>query len=286
MSEAFMMSRINLIRVLVLAGAFACLSSLGQTRTLFIDFNNAEGEIQVFRESVPGKAGEVVVLPSYERITPKQRTEARQANTRIEKYTERAKDCATKAKPESYPCHGVYGDIRQAELARIAATGDYSADDLKTELLSLGLGHADKAFDILVVSGHHEAGYFSGELTQAKERELASLFGASGLSRLRFDTVILLGCSTGTKNAYVEYLAPLFPEAALIFGAENSAPIRDEARNLAFIRKLVVLRPKLLRARSGQEIEPIYRTLLSENWPVSLLWRKRILFFARHVEPF
>jgi hypothetical protein len=37
-----------------------------QARTLFIDFNNAESEIAVFRQSQQGVASEVVVVPSYQ----------------------------------------------------------------------------------------------------------------------------------------------------------------------------------------------------------------------------
>ena len=260
--------------------------AIGQTRTLFIDFNNAEREIQVFRENVPGRPSEVVVIPSYARITRAQRLSAREANERMEANTVKVLACATASRPNVDRCALAYLEIRRAEIERSAATGAYSADDLKAELSALLARDTDKSFDTLVISGHHETGYYSGELTQAKERELAALLTESGVSQSQFKTVVLLGCGTGTRNAYAEYLVPLFPSAILIVGAEDSAPTRDEARNLAFIRKLVSVRSVLLQVRTRQEVEPIYRSLLAERWPVSLLWRGRTLFMSRSIEPF
>jgi hypothetical protein len=261
-------------------------TAIGQTRTLFIDFNNAEREIQVFRENVRGRPSDVVVIPSYARITPAQRLAAREANHRIEANTMKVLACATASRPHLDRCALAYLEIRRAEIERSAATGAYSADDLKAELSALLAPEPTMNFDTLVISGHHETGYYRGELTQAKERELAALLTESGVSQSQFKMVVLLGCGTGTKNAYAEYLVPLFPGAILIVGAEESAPTRDEARNLAFIRKLVSVRSALLQVRTRQEVEPIYRSLLAERWPVSLLWRGRTLFMSRSVEPF
>jgi hypothetical protein len=258
--------------------------SVGQARTLFIDFNNAESEIQVFKEKVGGKSGEVVVLPSYKSITKKQRAAARTANAAIEMHTARAQECATTRKPRVDRCDEVYIDIRQAELERLKATSDYSASDLKAELRALAADSRDKKFDLLVVSGHHETGYYRGELTQANEHELGTLLIDSGIDRSQFNTIVLLGCGTGTKEAYIQYLAPLFTDVALIFGAEDSAPTRDESRNLMFIRKLISVRPDLLKAKTTKEVEPIYRRLLNENWPVSLLWRSKHIFSAQRIE--
>jgi hypothetical protein len=267
-------------------GMMLCLGpSIGQARTLFIDFNNAESEIRVFNEKVVGEANKVVVLPSYERISRKQRVAARRANALVEMQTGRAQTCATARKPRVDRCDEVYSELRRAELQRIEATGDYNANDLQAELRSLVAREVGEKFDTLVISGHHETGYYRGELTQASENELGIILTDSGIDRAQFNTIVLLGCGTGTKNAYIEYLAPLFPDVSLIFGAEETAPTRDEARNLAFIRKLISIRPTLLQAKTRKEVEPIYRSLLTEHWPVSLLWRKKLIFFAHGVEP-
>ncbi len=263
-----------------------CSLSVGQTRTLFIDFNNAESEIRVFKEKIGGQFREIVVFPSYGRITQKQRTAARKANSALEMHTSRAMECATSQKPRVDRCDEIYLAIRQAELQRLEATSDYNANDLKAELRALVEDESGGKFDILVISGHHETGYYRGELTQANERELGTLLIDSGINRSQFNTVLLLGCGTGTRQAYIQYLAPLFTDVALIFGAEDSAPTRDEARNLSFIRKLLLVRPKLLKAKTPQEVEPIYRRLLNENWPVSLLWRGQYIFSAKRVEKF
>jgi hypothetical protein len=254
--------------------------------TLFIDFNNADSEIQAFRTNRFGKPHEILVLPSYERISPNKRAAALRASARLERWTLEAQQCALAQRMKPSKCNDVYAQIRQAELDRVAATGSYTFQDLKTELDNLQASNPNIRFDMLVVSGHHETGFYSGELSQATEREFAEIIKSSSLILSDLNTVVLLGCGTGSKNAYAEFLSPLFPQATLVVGAEDSAPTRDEARNLAFIRKLNASRPKLLQVRTAKQIEPIFRSLLAEDWPVSLLWRNSTLFLKAGAEPF
>ncbi len=265
----------------------------GYTRTLFIDFNNAESEIAVFKQSRKGKSTEVVVLPSYDRISEQQRLDVLSANIEVEKFTKKALDCAVSGK-KGASCDQNFDHIRQAELNRLAATGGYSFDDLKAELLALSESEkkndmqndTKKPFDMLVISGHHELGYYRGELTEAKILQFAEILTQSPELFSQINTVVLLGCGTGTKDAYVQNLAPMFPKVPLIFGAEDNAPTRDEARNLAYIRKLVTVRSKLLAAKTVHEVEPLFQSLLAKNWPVSLLWRQNTVFFKDGSEPF
>ena len=258
---------------------------LGYARTLFIDFNNAESEIAVFKQSRKGRSTEVVVVPSYTRISEQQRLDVLSANIEVEKFTKKAQDCAVSGK-KGASCDQNYDRIRQAELNRLAATGGYTFDDLKAELLALSDSEKDKPFDMLVISGHHELGYYRGELTEAKILQFAEVLAQTPDLFSQVNTVVLLGCGTGTKDAYVQNLVPMFPKVPLIFGAEDNAPTRDEARNLAYIRKLVTLRPKLLMAKTAREVEPLFQSLLAKNWPVSLLWRQNTVFFKDGAEPF
>lgn len=269
--------------LLVLLAVFTPVS--GYARTLFIDFNNAESEIAVFKQSRKGKSTDVVVVPSYTRISTQQRLDVLSANVEVEKFTKKALDCAVLGK-KSAACDQNFDRIRQAELNRLAATGGYAFDDLKAELLALSESEKGKPFDMLVISGHHELGYYRGELTEAKILQFAEVLEQSPELFSQVNTVVLLGCSTGTKDAFVQNLAPMFPKVPLIFGAEDNAPTRDEARNLAYIRKLVTVRSKLLSAKTAQEVEPLFQSLLAKNWPVSLLWRQNTVFFKDGVEPF
>jgi hypothetical protein len=258
----------------------------GYARTLFIDFNNAEREIAVFKHSHKGQPTEVVVVPSYARISEQQRLAVLSANADIEKYTLKVQACATSGGKSKQHCDKYYDRIRQAELDRLDATGGYTFDDLKAELLALSDSGKDKPFDMLVISGHHELGYYRGELTEAKILQFAEVLTQTPELFSRVNTVVLLGCSTGTKDVFAQNLAPMFPRVPLIFGAEDNAPTRDEARNLAYLRKLVMVRPKLLSAKTAQEVEPLFQSLLAKNWPVSLLWRQNTVFFKDGVEPF
>jgi hypothetical protein len=254
--------------------------------TLFIDFNNADSEIQAFKTSRVGRRETFLVLPSYERISAQQRAAARRANSAIEQLTLLAQQCAVTEGKKQSVCHEVYRRIRKAELARIEATGSYSVTDLKTELGTLLIKNPDLRVDMLVVSGHHERGFYRGELSQATDQEFDELIQKSRVLFTGLNTVVLLGCSTGTRASFQNYLSPIFPKITLVVGAEDSAPTRDESRNLSFIKKFNASRLSLLNSQSHKEVEPIVKGLRAENWPISLLWRNRTLFLKEGIEQF
>ncbi len=254
--------------------------------TLFIDFNNADSEIQAFKPRRVSGPENIVLLPSYERISPRQRAAARRANTKLDQLISQAQECAITEGKKQSSCIDVYPRIRKAELARIKATGNYSFADLKAELSQLSERNPALRFDMLVVSGHHELGFYRGELTQATDREFAEVIAHGQAMFARLNTVVLLGCGTGTRGGYQNHISPLFPNVTLIVGAEDNAPTRDEPRNLAFIRKFNVSRTNLLNSKTKKEIEPIVQSLRAENWPVSLLWRNETLFLKDETQRF
>ncbi len=263
----------------------ASISGAVSARTLFIDLNNAGSEIKAFNANALSKARPIIVLPSYERIDPKQRKAARVANASLDVLTVLAQDCAVSGLAKSEQCRNVYVNIRNAELDRIAATGDYSIDDLTLELIYVVKTNPDIRFDTLVVSGHHEFKHYRGELLQATQQQIVNMVKQFGPAFSRLNMIVLLGCGTGSRIAFTE-LAPWFPNVTLMVGAQDQAPTRDEARNLLFIRKLNASRARLLNTQTSAQIEPIFRSLLAENWPVSLLWRHQVLFFNTGAEPF
>ena len=100
----------------------------------------------------------------------------------------------------------------------------------------------------------------------------------------KVNTVVFLGCETGTKNVFQNTLLAMFPAVPVILASEDNAPTRNEARNLAYIRHVINIRPKLLAARTVKEVQPLFNSLLAKNWPVSLLWRQNIVFFKESTE--
>ena len=72
--------------------------------------------------------------------------------------------------------------------------------------------------------------------------------------------------------------ARLFPLARLMIGSEDSAPTRDEARNLLFIRRLIRFEVPLQHARRNEEARRIDQQLLAEAWPVAMLWDRQYYF--------
>ncbi len=273
------------------AASLALLSSPASARTLFIDFNNADSEIAVFKQSHQGVANEVVVVPSYKRITQKQRLHVVKVNETIERLTVKVGDCAvaanmivkTAAKKDKN-CDAYYDQIFALEKEREKTTGYYNADDLKAELLALLEDTKSVPFNMVVISGHHEQGFYRGELTDAKVKEFIDMMDESRALFSKVNTVVFLGCETGTKNVFQNTLLGMFPAVPVILASEDNAPTRNEARNLAYIRHVINIRPKLLAARTVKEVQPLFNSLLAKNWPVSLLWRQTTVFFKESTE--
>lgn len=264
-------------------------------RTLFIDFNNAENEIAVFKQNQRGVASEVVVVPSYQRITPKQRLHILKTNESIERYTVKVQDCAVAEKFEKKrdakrdamrdsKCDSYYDHIFALEQEREKTTGFYNAEDLKKELLALLEDKNAVPFDMVVISGHHEQGFYRGELTDARVKEFVDMMDESRALFAKVNTVVFLGCETGTKAVFQNTLLNMFPTVPVILASEDNAPTRNEARNLAYIRHVVSIRPKLLAAKTATEVQPLYDSLLAKHWPASLLWRQNVVFFKDSTE--
>lgn len=255
-----------------------------QARTLFIDFNNAENEIAVFKQNQLGVASEVVVVPSYQRITRKQRLEVVKANVAIEKYTLLVQDCAVAVKKDAKKCDSYYDRIVANEKEREKATGGYAAEDMKAELLALMADKTAIPFNMVVISGHHELGFYRGELTDAKVKEFIDMMADSSALYSNVNTVVFLGCDTGTREVFQNTLTSMFPAVPVILASEDKAPTRNEARNLAYIKQVMAIRPKLLAAKSVKEVQPLFQSLLSKHWPVSLLWKQNFVFFKESTE--
>ncbi len=254
-----------------------------QARTLFIDFNNAESEIAVFKQSQQGVVSEVVVVPSYERITRKQRVHIVKVNEAIENFTLKVQDCAVAVKKDKR-CDSYYDQIYSLEQEREKTTAYYSAEDLRKELLALLEDKTAVPFDMVVISGHHEQGFYRGELTDAKVKEFVDMMDESRALFSKVNTVVFLGCETGTKAVFQNTLLNMFPAVPVILASEDNAPTRNEARNLAYIRHVIAIRPKLLAAKTAAQVQPLYDSLLARRWPASLLWRQNVVFFKDSTE--
>lgn len=269
----------------------ALCSTIASARTLFIDFNNAESEIAIFRDRHRGVASDVVVIPSYTRITHKQRLHIVKVNEEIEKLTVKVGDCAVTAlklekviTKQDKNCDGYYDKIYTLEKEREKTTGYYNANDLKAELLALLDDKKAIPFNMVVVSGHHEQGYYRGELTDAKAQEFMDMMEEVKDLFANVNTVLFLACEAGTQKVFQNTLLKMFPAVPVILGSEDNAPTRNEARNLAYIRHVINIRPKLLAARTVKEVQPLFNSLLAKNWPASLLWRQNFVFFKESTE--
>jgi hypothetical protein len=187
-------------------------------------------------------------------------------------------DCAVAVKRDA-KCDSYYDKIYSLEQEREKTTGYYSAEDLKKELLALLEDKNAIPFNMVVISGHHEQGFYRGELTDARVKEFVDMMDESRSLYNKVNTVVFLGCETGTKAVYKNTLQSMFPDVPVILASEDNAPTRNEARNLAYIKQVMAIRPKLLAAKSVKEVQPLFQSLLAKHWPASLLWKQNVVFF-------
>lgn len=274
----------RLVTWLLVMGLVFGLAANLSARTLFIDLNNAESEIIAIQKGVGAKAEEVVVVPSYARIGRQERLGVVLAQRDVERFTEEAQTCAVMPKRVK-ACDTVFERIRAAEKRRLFLIRDYSVSDLEEELVQLAERESSSNFDMLVISGHHELGFYRGELAEIDAHQLQEV--VKKLPRLfnSVQTVLILGCGTGTEENYASVLSPTFPNASLIVAAQDNAPLRNEPRNVAFVRKIMTSRHQLLNAQSHTQVAAIYEQLKAKNWPVSILWRHQIMFFKQGKQP-
>lgn len=244
-----------------------------RTNVLFIDLNNADAEIRAVRSALP-RDGSLFVIPSTKRLDARQRDDILDVQRRIVTTTQAATLCPPSRVAE---CRVLWGSLRQLETERAGLTRDYGIEQMLEDLNQIP-ADVINAIDIVVISGHHSNGYFRGEIAQMDINDLARIdaeFPATfGLVR----TLILLGCDTGTPALFSEVFARLFPLTRWMVGSEDSAPTRNEARNLRFISSVLRLEASIQQARRRDEAARVHRLLLAESWPVAMLWDRQHYF--------
>ena len=251
--------------------------------TLFIDLNNAAPEIVAVRSALAeqGLGGRLIVVPSAQRFPAARRMEIFDSQARMNAAQARALDCTKDDGVNG--CQLVWAEMRELELARLSMTGSYGIaeliEDIQQEVIN---SRAD--IGMVVISGHHSGGYFGGEISRLDVMDLETLNAVFPSIFQNVRSVLLLGCETGSQQMVSDVFAPLFPSARVIIGSDGVAPLRDDPRNLRFVRAAVLVQPMLTAARSVSDASRIYRALQRQPWPVALLWNREH-YFARMSHP-
>ena len=245
-----------------------------RSNVLFIDLNNADAEIDAVRSALPRDGSRVFTIPPSGRFDATRRTEILEVQRRFNATTRLATECPP-SRQES--CRALWNSLRSIELEREKLTHRYAVDQMVEDINRIA-PEALSTVDIVVISDHHSNGYFRGELAQLNvndliriDAEFPALFG-------QVRTLILLGCDTGTPTMFSEVFARLFPLAHLMIGSEDSAPTRDEARNLRFIERVIGNEAALQHTPHHGEVRRIHQKLLAESWPIALLWNRQHYF--------
>ena len=270
--------------VLILAvGAPSTALAAAPYTTLFIDLNNAAPEIMAVRSALAEQSlgGRVIVVPSAQRFPAARRAKIFDSQVRFNAAQVRALDCTKDDGVNS--CQLAWTEMRELELARLEMTGSYGIseliEDIQQEVINVGAN-----IEMVVISGHHSGGYFGGEISRLDVMDLETLNAIFPTVFQKVRSVLLLGCETGSQQMVQNVFAPLFPSAAVIIGSDGVAPLRDDPRNLRFVRAAVLVQSTLTEARSVGDASRIYRTLQRHPWPVALLWNREH-YFARVSPP-
>ena len=262
-----------------LCAAFATLLALNvgithaRTNVLFIDLNNADAEIRAVRSALPRNSA-LFVIPSSQRFDARQRDDIVDVQRRIVTTTQAATLCPPSRVAE---CRVLWGSLRQLETERAGLTGHYDIEHMLEDLNQIP-ADAINAIDIVVISGHHSNGYFRGEIAQMDIHDLVRIDAEFPATFGRVRTLILLGCDTGTPALFSEVFARLFPLTRWMVGSEDSAPTRDEARNLRFINSVMRHESSMQQTRRRDDVARVHRLLLAQSWPVAMLWDRQHYF--------
>ena len=245
--------------------------------TLVFDLNNAAPDIVAMRAALADQklGGRLIVVPSAQRFPAARRMDISASQDRFNAAQARALDCTKDDGING--CQRVWAEMRELELARLRTTGSYGLGEL-IEDIQQGVININANIDTVVISGHHSGGYFGGEISRLDVMDLQTLRSVFPTVFLNVRTVLLLGCETGSEEMIREVFAPLFPSARVIMGSDGVAPLRDDPRNLRFVRAAVLAQPTLAGARTVGDASRIYRKLQRQPWPVALLWNREHYF--------
>ena len=252
---------------------FAVGIAQARTNVLFIDLNNADAEIRAVRSALPRDSA-LFVIPSDKRFDTRQRDAILDVQRRIVATTHAATECPPSSVDD---CRVLWGTLLQLETERAKLTRDYGIDQMLEDLKQIP-ADAINAINIVVISGHHGNGYFRGEIAQMDIHDLVRIDAELPAAFGRVRTLILLGCDTGTPTLFSEVFARLFPLTRWMVGSEDSAPTRDEARNLRFIASVMRHESSMQQTRRRDDVARVDRLLLAESWPVAMLWDRQHYF--------
>jgi hypothetical protein len=255
--------------LLALACAYATTHASAR-EILFIDLNNASAEIAAIRLGMqPGER--LTITPSAERIDPRTRAAVLELKRRHDAIEARARNCDMRRRAE---CEALWLQMKALDQARERLLGRFDIQAMIEDLRQQG----ERSFDTVLISGHHSGGYFRGELAALDANDLLALSFSLPDYFSRVRSIVLLGCETGVPSLIGDLFVKAFPSARLIVGAEDNAPLRSETRNHHFIRAVVAQEPLLAALRDAAAMRNAHRKLMSEHWPVAMLWQREHYF--------
>jgi hypothetical protein len=253
------------------AVATAYARSLGQnsvTKVLFLDLDNAPAEVRAVARGL-GSGAHIDVWPTERDINVVGRKQVfrlgKQMTLLLGQFDAMAERCSSY--PHKLTCVLAWERLRSLEAKREELTSYINLAGLDQFVETSAHG-----YDTVVISGHHENGYFEGEIAKLQLGELKDFFGSNAANFAHTRSVLLLGCDTAVGNLLRYRFKPLLPSARLCIGAEGAAPTRNESRNLNFITRVMAIEYRLATTHDERFVRSTVSRLRDEVWPIALMW--------------
>lgn len=246
---------------------------------LFIDLNNAPSEIKAV---AAGRS--VDVVPTYRTIDKQTRLKVeaiQRKNEQAQKLSGRcyidnyAADCLRLEKMFGITSQSQYYDfLHRLGVERRGLWPEFLAAGLENEIVSVSRA----AYETVVISGHHSNGYMSGELVEAFRFDVLQDIVARNPSIFsRVKHLIILGCNSGQKDIITRW-QNVFPSSELVVASAGIAPIKTDARNLDFIKKVMIQIDGLMGKANPNEVidgSTFLGQVRTKGWPVAVLYKTK-----------
>jgi hypothetical protein len=262
---------LSLAAVILVSVETAYAGSLGQnsvTKVLFLDLNNAPAEVRAVARGL-GSGAQIDVWPTERDINLVRRKQVFRLGKQMARLRGQLDAMAERCSsyPHDFTCVLAWERLRSLEVKREELTSHINLGGLDQFVYT-----SAHRYDTVVISGHHENGYFDGEIAKLQLSELKDFFARNAANFAQTRSVLLLGCDTAVGNVLRDRFKPLLPSARLFIGAEGPAPTRNESRNLNFITRVMAIEYRLATTQDERFVRSTVSRLRDEVWPIALLW--------------
>lgn len=220
---------------------------------LFIDTNESEIEIATASIAACERGEKLLVVPKN----------YKEYGVLTQDFTKTEKNylaCSKRSFNLPGSCQKESDNYTKAREKLYAFQGSQPSTDKATEEVLKEISAKKGTLSSLIISGHDGGGTFGGTKGEIKREDLKQIMkkyeDVNDVS-----TLMLLGCYTGVQQEIIEW-KNIFPEARMIAGYDDSAPLSDKPAGHQFITELLTKEKMLLEQADQKRIQDFTRANL------------------------